>query len=68
MERTSTHREDSRLLDAVVGVVVIATLYFARVVFIPLALALLFSVVLTPPVAFLPEAAYCNLSVALRGR
>jgi predicted PurR-regulated permease PerM len=32
---------------------VIATLYFARVVFIPLALALLFAVLLTPAVAFL---------------
>jgi predicted PurR-regulated permease PerM len=32
---------------------VIATLYFARVVFIPLALALLFSFLLAPPVAFL---------------
>ena len=31
----------------------IATLYFARVVFIPLALALLFSFLLAPPVAFL---------------
>jgi len=34
---------------------VITTLYFARVVFIPLALALLFSLVLTPPVAFLEK-------------
>jgi len=53
MKRTSIHRADSRLLGVVVGVVVIAALYFARVVFIPLALALLFSVVLTPPVTFL---------------
>src|SRR5580658_2150522 len=44
---------DSRLLGVVVAVVVIGTLYFARVVFIPLALALLVSLVLTPPVAFL---------------
>ena len=35
------------------GVVVVATLYFARIVFIPLALALLLSFVLTPPVSFL---------------
>jgi predicted PurR-regulated permease PerM len=34
-------------------VVVVATLFFARVVLIPLALALLFSLLLTPPVAFL---------------
>src|SRR5712671_5643215 len=53
MKRTSIHRADSRLLGVVVGVVVIAALYFARVVFIPLALALLFSVVLTPPVTLL---------------
>ena len=38
-----------------VAVVVIATLYFARVVFMPLALALLFSLILTPPVAFLEK-------------
>ena len=53
MKRTSVARENSRLLSVVAGVVVIATLYFARVVFIPLALALLFSLLLTPPVAFL---------------
>jgi predicted PurR-regulated permease PerM len=40
-------------LGLVAAVVVIATLYLARVVFIPLALALLFSLLLTPPVAFL---------------
>jgi len=45
--------ENSRLLDLVAGVVIIAILYFARVVFIPLALALLFSLLLTPPVTFL---------------
>jgi predicted PurR-regulated permease PerM len=55
LKRSSVLREDSRLFGVVVGVVVITTLYFARVVFIPLALALLFSLVLTPPVAFLEK-------------
>jgi predicted PurR-regulated permease PerM len=53
LKRASVLREDSRLLGVVAAVAVIAMLYFARVVFIPLALALLFSVVLAPPVAFL---------------
>ena len=55
VKQTPTPREDSRLLGIVVAVVVIATLYFARVVFMPLALALLFSLILTPPVAFLEK-------------
>jgi len=38
-----------------VAVVVIAALYLARVVFIPLALALLFSLLLTPVVSFLEK-------------
>jgi len=37
----------------VVAVVVIASLYLARVVFVPLALALLFSLLLTPIISFL---------------
>ena len=53
MKRISTPLESSRLLDLVAAVVIVAILYFARVVFIPLALALLFSLLLTPPVAFL---------------
>jgi predicted PurR-regulated permease PerM len=55
VKRTSVPLENSRLLGIVAAVVVIATLYFARVVFIPLALALLLSLVLTPPVAFLEK-------------
>src|ERR1700683_3548178 len=47
---TSKNPPPSGLL---VGVVVIAALYLARVVFIPLALALLFSLLLTPVVSFL---------------
>lgn len=69
-KRALTSTADSRLLGVVIAVVVIATLYFARVVFIPLALALLVSLVLTPPVAFLervrvPRAVAIFLVVAL---
>jgi predicted PurR-regulated permease PerM len=44
---------DSRLVGLAAAVVVIAALYFARVVLIPLALAILLSLLLTPVVAFL---------------
>jgi predicted PurR-regulated permease PerM len=47
-------RDSSR--PVVVGVVVIATLYFARVVVIPLALAILFTFVLAPLVQLLERA------------
>jgi predicted PurR-regulated permease PerM len=53
LKRASGSTENSLLLGIVAAVVVIATLYFARIVFIPLALALLLSLVLSPPVAFL---------------
>lgn len=53
LKRAAGSTENSRLLGIVAAVVVIATLYFARIVFIPLALALLLSLVLSPPVAFL---------------
>ncbi|MGA9885603.1 MAG: AI-2E family transporter [Candidatus Acidiferrales bacterium] len=46
-------RGDARLLGLATTVVVIAALYFARIVFIPLALAILFALLLTPPVTFL---------------
>jgi predicted PurR-regulated permease PerM len=49
----SPHREYRHLLGIVAAVVVVASLYFARIVFIPLALAILVAVVLTPPVSFL---------------
>jgi predicted PurR-regulated permease PerM len=52
VRRTIKSRDDSGLLRVVTAVVVIATLYFARVVFVPLALALLFSLLLIPVVAF----------------
>jgi predicted PurR-regulated permease PerM len=70
LKRASGSSENSRLLGIVAAVVVIATLYFARIVFIPLALALLLSLVLSPPVAFLerirlPRALAIFLVVAL---
>jgi predicted PurR-regulated permease PerM len=53
LKRAAGSAVNSRLLGIVAAVVVIATLYFARIVFIPLALALLLSLVLSAPVAFL---------------
>jgi predicted PurR-regulated permease PerM len=44
--------KNSGQFGLLVGVVVIASLYLARVVFVPLALALLFSLLLTPAVSF----------------
>jgi predicted PurR-regulated permease PerM len=43
----------SRLLALIAGVVVVATLYFARAVLVPFALAMLFSFLLTPLVRLL---------------
>src|SRR5580704_5044522 len=53
--RASSSSETSRLLGMVTAIVVVTTLYFARVVFIPLALALLFTLLLTPLVTFLEK-------------
>jgi predicted PurR-regulated permease PerM len=53
VRRKTERRDNSRLLRVVAAVVLIATLYFARVVFIPLALAFLVSLLLTPVVLFL---------------
>lgn len=55
VKRTSIPHENSRLLGIVAAVAVIATLYFARVVFVPIALALPLSLVLSPLVAFLEK-------------
>jgi predicted PurR-regulated permease PerM len=55
MKRSTINKEDTRLLRLLIAVVVVATLYFARIVFIPLALALLLSFLLTPPVSFLEK-------------
>jgi len=48
MSRKTSPRDRNHLLAVVVGVVVIVALYFARVILIPLALALLLSFILTP--------------------
>jgi predicted PurR-regulated permease PerM len=53
LKRSYGSRENKRLLGIATAVVVISTLYIARVVFIPLALASLLALLLTPPVAFL---------------
>lgn len=48
MARSNASRETSRLLAVVVGVVVIAALYLAKAVLLPLALAMLFTFLLAP--------------------
>src|SRR5260370_4726605 len=53
MKEMRADRGRCELLKIVGGIVLIATLYFARVGFIPLALAWLFSLLLIPPVSFL---------------
>ncbi len=55
LRRASAATESAHLFGLVAAVVVIGTLYFARVVFVPLALALLVSMVLAAPVAFLEK-------------
>jgi predicted PurR-regulated permease PerM len=51
--RTSSAKDISRILTLVVAVVVITALYFARVMLVPLALAVLFTFVLAPLVSAL---------------
>ncbi|HKV48504.1 MAG TPA: AI-2E family transporter [Candidatus Acidoferrales bacterium] len=53
LSRTSSRPDIRHLLGIVTAVVVVAALYFARVVFIPVALASLVAVILTPAVSFL---------------
>lgn len=53
MKRTATSRELSRLVGLMTAIVVVATLYFGRVVFVPLSLAFLFSLLLAPAVSAL---------------
>jgi predicted PurR-regulated permease PerM len=48
-------RKTSKPSGLLVAIVVIAALYLARIVFVPLALALLFSLLLTPVVIFLEK-------------
>jgi predicted PurR-regulated permease PerM len=53
MARPDTSRDVAHLLGVVVAVVVVATLYFAKIVLIPFALAVLLTFVLTPFVKLL---------------
>ena len=53
MPRPNPYRDVSSLLAVAVGVVVIATLYLAKEVLVPFALAMLFSFLLTPLVIWL---------------
>ena len=53
------------LLAVVVAVVAIATLYFARIVLIPFALALLFTFILTPVVKLLERIHFGRIPSAL---
>jgi predicted PurR-regulated permease PerM len=53
LARTPPAKDISRILTLFAAVVVIATLYFARVMLVPLALAVLFTFVLTPLVSIL---------------
>src|SRR5580765_4467330 len=60
------YQENNRLAVVIAAVVVIATLYFAKAVFIPFALALLFSLFLSPIVGFLEHLKFPRLlAVAL---
>jgi predicted PurR-regulated permease PerM len=53
LARPNPYRDVSYLLAVAVAVIVIATLYLARVVLVPFALAMLFSFLLTPAVIWL---------------
>jgi predicted PurR-regulated permease PerM len=53
MARPNRNQEESHLLVLVSAVVIIATLYFAKVVLVPFALAILFTFILAPPVSWL---------------
>ncbi len=53
MARSNRNQDDSHLLVLVSAVVIIATLYFAKVVLVPFALAILFTFILATPVSWL---------------
>jgi predicted PurR-regulated permease PerM len=53
MAQPHRNHDESHLLVLVSSVVIIATLYFAKVVLVPFALAILFTFILTPPVTWL---------------
>src|ERR1700686_5291490 len=60
--RTSAAKNISRILTLVVVAVVIAALYFARVMLVPLALAVLFTFVLAPLVSALERLRFPRFS------
>ena len=53
MARPRQNQNDSHLLVLVSAVVIVAALYFAKVVLVPFALAILFTFILAPPVGWL---------------
>jgi predicted PurR-regulated permease PerM len=63
--RPNASKDFFHLLAVVVAVVVIVTLYFARIVLIPFALALLFTFILTPLVKILERARFGRIPSAL---
>jgi predicted PurR-regulated permease PerM len=63
--RPNTSRDLFHLLAVVVAVVAIVTLYFARIVLIPFALALLFTFILTPVVKLLERIHFGRIPSAL---
>ncbi|MDP9337280.1 MAG: AI-2E family transporter [Acidobacteriota bacterium] len=74
MARTSPAKDISHILTLFAAVVVIATLYFARVMLVPLALAMLFTFLLTPLVSVLERirfprflAVFLTVSIAVTG-
>jgi predicted PurR-regulated permease PerM len=69
LARPNTNRDVSHLLTVAVAVVVIATLYLARVVLVPFGLAMMFSFLLAPVVSYLerirfPRALAVSLVIA----
>jgi predicted PurR-regulated permease PerM len=64
LARPSPYRSISYLLAVVIAAVVVATLYLARVVLVPFALAMLFSFLLTPVVIWL-ERVRCPRALAV---
>lgn len=65
MPRPQQSRDSFHLLALLTGVVVVATLYFAKVVVVPIALALLFAFLLTTPVTWLQRIRVHRVPAAL---
>lgn len=63
--RASKSAENSRVAFLVIAGFTIAALYLARVVFVPLALALLFAILLTPAVALLERIKFPRILAVL---